>query len=213
MVAFLDELADLSYDYEPLKEIVQYQSESYEKQYQAYKFLQENLRYIADHPPEDEKVPIDLPHDISEMVDQLDQSRDAHQKEVAALIQVAVEEFDADEESLDSFEEVESLTERDREGVALFLEEVTELFILGLMDSSATVLDPSDDSAEQTESPAERSKATADKTTDQGITFADKGHPYVIIAAEAEFDEHLIVTGKTNLLEGEKIKVSSKVFG
>lgn len=213
MEAFLDELADLSYDYEPLKEIVQYQRESYEKQYQAYKFLQENLRYMADHPPEDEKVPIDLPHDISEMVDQLDQSREAHQKEITALIQVAVEDFDADEESLATFEEVEPLTERDREGITLLLEEITELFILGLMDSSDTVLDPADDSKEQAEEADEQSKTTADKTVDQGITLADKGHPYVILEAEAEFDEHLIVTGKSNLLEGEKVKVNAKLFG
>lgn len=103
MEVFLEELASLSDDYEPLQEIVQYQSESYEKQHQTYRLLQENLRYIADHPPEYENAPIDLPHDILAMVDQLDQSRDAHQKEVATLIQLAVEEFDADEESIKAY--------------------------------------------------------------------------------------------------------------
>lgn len=207
MESLIDDFSDLEYSYEPLNKLVAHQLKSYEEQFQVHYLLLENFQHIQEMIEKGEINSIDPPNATSVIISHLEQTNKEQKMEVDQMVSIAEEEFSIDEEKLSEIDNVERMTEADLEEAEEAFDDLIDLFTASLLNISDSEL--AFDNSEENNLNESNNKDSANTN----VTLKDRGNPFVIIEAEAEFDENLIITGESNLLEGSKVYLSSRVFG
>lgn len=201
--SFLESFDELDYTHELVKELVEHQRNTLAFQLESLVLIYENFKLIKEAIETDQFNEEDL-HSSETIANYILDIREEAQKFDTKLEAFLEEEVQMSEEEIKEFFKAHAVeVDITDEELIRQVDEMMYTFYQGLI-GELEVDDAKPDLM------TEYSVETANVLEDM---LEDIGNPYVVIDAEAEFDEDLIIRGKTNLPEGAEVVLHSSVFG